>query len=153
MLGPKADPQDVETIDGVMSALYESISFLPGDQPDYPRWRSLFADAARVHTGSTKSQVLTIDQYLRAFHHNLVQNGLSARGLLQQELERRGDDFGEIVNVFSQYAAWHTADDPRPFGRGVNSLQFLVKQGRWWIVNVIWDDERAEDPDYTPDYK
>jgi len=47
------------------------------------------------------------------------------------------------VSVWSTYESRHAADDPKPFVRGINSLQIVKAQGRYWVSSIIWDDERS----------
>ena len=35
-----------------------------------------------------------------------------------------------------------TPEDAKPFARGINSIQLVKAQGRWWIASLIWEDER-----------
>jgi hypothetical protein len=37
------------------------------------------------------------------------------------------------------------ADDGKPI-RGINSFQLYIKNGRWWIASVTWQDESAATP-------
>jgi hypothetical protein len=44
-------------------------------------------------------------------------------------------------------------EDGAPIARGINSIQLLFDQGRWWIVSVMWDNETRENPipgEFTP---
>jgi hypothetical protein len=40
------DEEDERTVDTIVSALYESLSFLPGDEPDWKRFENLFLGTA-----------------------------------------------------------------------------------------------------------
>ena len=33
-----------------------------------------------------------------------------------------------------------------PFGRGINSIQLFHDGDRWWVVSVLWDNERPGNP-------
>jgi hypothetical protein len=46
------------------------------------------------------------------------------------------------VHVWSTYESRHAAGDAKPFARGVNSIQIVHAQGRYWLASVLWDDER-----------
>ena len=37
-------------------------------------------------------------------------------------------------------------------GRGINSVQLWSDSRRWWVVNLLWDDERPGNP-IPPAYK
>jgi hypothetical protein len=49
------------------------------------------------------------------------------------------------VNVFSTYEAMREGD-PKPFVRGVNSLQLIHDGKRWWVLTVAWTSETPELP-------
>jgi hypothetical protein len=51
-----------------------------------------------------------------------------------------------IAHVWSTYESRHKEDDPQPFMRGINSIQLLYDDSRWWIVTVYWQHESPEDP-------
>ena len=50
--------------------------------------------------------------------------------------------FGNLVHVWSTYESRHAADDAKPFTRGINSIQIIHAQGRYWVASIMWDDER-----------
>ena len=58
-------------------------------------------------------------------------------------IANRVEEFGNLVSVWSTYESRHAADDPKPFVRGINSLQIVKAQGRYWVASIIWDDERS----------
>jgi len=33
-----------------------------------------------------------------------------------------------------------------PFMRGINSIQLLNDDNRWWIINIYWTQESEENP-------
>jgi hypothetical protein len=65
-------------------------------------------------------------------------------GYVPKEIARRTESFGKILQAFSTYEARHTASDPKPFVRGVNSFQLFFDGRRWWIFSVIWQPETAK---------
>ena len=64
----------------------------------------------------------------------------------EKEISRKVEQFGNIAQVFSSYEAFHSESDAQPFMRGINSIQLLYDNQRWWIVNVYWMQESAEHP-------
>ena len=58
------------------------------------------------------------------------------------EVARRVERFGNIAWVRSVYEARRHPDDPEVLKRGVNSIQLYHDGARWWIVSVLWDNER-----------
>ena len=53
--------------------------------------------------------------------------------------------YGNLVQAFSTYEAANT-EDGEPIARGINSIQLLHKDDRWWIVTVMWDNESKDNP-------
>jgi len=65
-------------------------------------------------------------------------------GFFERAVANQTDAFGTIVHVFSTYESRRAKDDEKPFARGINSIQAMQHAGRWWIVTVMWDQERAD---------
>jgi hypothetical protein len=141
---------DVESIDGIVAALYDVISGPAGKPRDWDRMRSLFAQEAHLMIavphpdGSFALRTLTVDDYIAR-----NSKAFATMGFFERELARTSDSFGQIAQVFSTYESRHAAGDARPFQRGINSLQLYNDGKRWWIVNLVWraEDERLPLPE------
>jgi hypothetical protein len=147
---PAANPADVGSVDAILAALYGSVSGPPGPR-DWDRVRSLFAPGALVAPvehpadGGATARIMAIETFIERSSRNV-----SREGFYEKEIARRADAFGSIVHVFSTYEARHSPDDPRPFRRGINSIQLLKDGNRYWVVSVYWDTERDGAP--IPDH-
>ena len=64
----------------------------------------------------------------------------------QFEVARQADTFGNIAQLFSTYESRRRPDDPKPFARGINSIQLMNDGKRWWVVSVYWQAERPDNP-------
>lgn len=134
---------DVESIDGIVAALYDVISGPAGKPRDWDRMRSLFAPDARLMIvaphpdGSFALRTLTVEDYITR-----NAKAFATMGFFERELARTSESFGQIAQVFSTYESRHAIDDAKPFQRGINSLQLYNDGKRWWVVNLVW---RAED--------
>jgi len=146
-----ANAADVESIDAIVTAAYDSISGSAG-QRDWNRVRSLFIPGARlIPTGSAPGamnandkiapQVLDIEGYIVRSAEYLEKNGF-----FEREIARRTEQFGHIAHVWSTYESRHKTDDPRPFMRGINSIQLMHDGARWWIVTIYWQHEGPDNP-------
>ena len=146
-----ANAADVESIDAIVTAAYDSISGSAG-QRDWNRVRSLFIPGARlIPTGSAPGamnandkiapQVLDIEGYIVRSADYLEKNGF-----FEREIARRTEQFGHIAHVWSTYESRHKTDDPRPFMRGINSIQLMHDGARWWIVTIYWQHEGPDNP-------
>jgi DNA-binding beta-propeller fold protein YncE len=142
-----ARPQDVASIDAIISALYDVISGPAGQRRDWDRFRSLFVPGARlIPTGRRQDgmrvlRVITPDEYATNIGPQL-ENG----GFFEREIGRRTEQFGAVVHVFSAYDSKRTAADTVPFARGINSIQLFNDSKRWWVVSIFWDSERRDNP-------
>lgn len=144
---PSARPQDVASVDAILSALYDVISGDAGVRRDWNRFRSLFAPGARLvptgraPDGSGRMRVWTPEEYIAAAGASLERDGFHER-----ELGRREERFGNVLHVMSAYDSKRTLADERPFARGVNSIQLWNDGSRWWVVSIFWEGETPANP-------
>jgi hypothetical protein len=158
-----ANPADVASIDAIITAAYDVISGLAGTKRDPPshegygvtgwdRERSLFIPGARLipttkaagetnQHGTISPQVLDVDGFIERSRSYLEENGF-----FEKEIARRVEQFGQIAHVWSTYESRHSEDDPEPFMRGINSIQLLYHDSRWWIVTIYWQHESPDNP-------
>ena len=142
------DPRDVESIDAIIAASYDVISGPAGKKRDWNRDRSLFYPGARLiptaKPGSNDGlapQILDVEGFIAR-----VEPYFAEHGFFETEIARRTEQFGHIAHVWSTYESRHSADDSKPFMRGINSFQLFYDGNRWWIVNIFGQQESAEDP-------
>lgn len=134
---------DGASIDAILTALYACISGPAGEERDWKRFRALFVPDARLEAviwrgeGNLSLRVFTVDDYIRTAGAYLKDNGF-----FEKEISRKVDRFGAIAQAFSSYEAFDTAGSVVPRKRGINSVQLYHDGARWWIVSVLWDDER-----------
>jgi hypothetical protein len=142
---PAAKSEDVDSIDHVLVALYVVISGPPGDR-DWNRFRSLFLPGAHLTSvgkaadGSVRVHPNTVDDYVNRGGAYFLKNGF-----FESPIHSRIETFGNIAQVFSSYESRHALGET-PFARGINSLQLLNDGKRWWIVSILWDEERPDNP-------
>jgi hypothetical protein len=61
----------------------------------------------------------------------------------ESEIARQTDRFGCVAQVFSTYES-RFEPDGLPFMRGVNAIQLLWQQDRWWIISAAWQHESPD---------
>jgi hypothetical protein len=109
--------------------------------------RSLFLPGAHLIRTSIAPdgtpQALVMD--VQAYEENTVQY-FRQESFYEAEIARRTERFGNVAHAFSTYEARHQPDEVNPFKRGINSIQFSYDGRRWWIANMIWDNEREDNP-------
>src|SRR5215469_13013982 len=145
---PNAKPEDVNSIDEIVAALYNVISGPKGQARDWDRMRSLFIPDARLipsredpNTHHADAIVLTIDGYIARSSPTMAANGFFEHGI-HNDVEQ----FGNIAHVWSTYESRHNTEDPQPFARGINSIQLLKSGDRYYVVEILWDSERPDNP-------
>jgi hypothetical protein len=136
-----AKPADVASPEAIVAALYDVISGPKGQPRDWARFRSLFAEGARLvpagarPDGSFGFRVMTPDDYVMRGEKLLVESGFQER-----EIHRVVEGFGSVTHVFSTYEARHNGETT-PFVRGINSIQLVNDGKRWWVLNLTWSAE------------
>jgi hypothetical protein len=146
----QARTADVESVDGIVAALYDVISGPAGKPRDWDRMRSLFAPEGRLMAVGARPdssfvlRAMSVEDYI-----SRNSKAFASMGFFEKEAARTTETFGQIVHVFSTYESRHAAGDAKPFQRGINSIQLYHDGKRWWIVSVLWraEDERLPLPE------
>src|SRR5947208_7800932 len=144
---PAARADDVKSSDAIVAAVYDVISGPAGQKRDWDRMRSLFVPGARLipavpsQVGGATARVLDVEGYIQRSGPPLERDGF-----FEREIARRTEAFGNIAQVFSTYESKHARDDPKPFARGINSMQLLKAGDRWWSATSFWDSETPSNP-------
>lgn len=145
--GQENNQYDVTSLDGVISALYASISGEKGEPRQWDMFSDLFApDAKLIPSGKNQEgkvgyRYWTPDGYKEQAGNYLVENGFH-----EVEIFRVTEEYGPIVHIFSTYESRTSINDTEPFARGINSIQLLNDGERWWILNIFWSAETKENP-------
>ena len=139
--GLTARPEDVESVDAIIGALYDVISG-PAGERDWDRFASLFKPRALMtafspnQEGEQTYRVMTPADYRELNGPFFMQNGF-----WEEEIGREVFQFGEIATVITAYQ-FRLEEEGEPAQRGVNSVQLVKDGGRWWVTNITWTTER-----------
>jgi hypothetical protein len=137
--------EDVESIAGIVKALYEVVSG-PAGARDWQRERSLLHSAARLMPTRPESAGAAVDVFDCEGYVASRSPFFAANDFYETEVSNRVERFGSIAHVWSTYECRRSPDDAAPFGRGINSIQLFHDGGRWWVLSVLWDNERPGNP-------
>ena len=141
-----ANPADVASADAIVAALYDANTVLVDRKQGADRFRSLFVPGARLMPtfrpagGKGVIGIQTVDDYVQR-----AAGGPPRHGFSEREIARTSEAFGNVMQVFSTYESRRDSADSHP-GRGINSIQLFNDGTRWWVVGVLWDNERPERP-------
>lgn len=139
-------PVEFHSVDGVIGVLYQVISGPAGQRRDWDKFRSLFRPEARLNAlgkdreGKPRFNTMAIEDYIRNTGPNFEQNGF-----FEREIGRVSEQYGDMIHVFSTYES-RREEKGDVFSRGINSIQLIQKDGRYWIVNILWNSEMPENP-------
>jgi hypothetical protein len=145
--------EQYHSIDAVLTALYACISGPPGGQ-DWERDREIYHPRAlltrtRIEDGRAVAFAFSYEEFVAA-----TIPLLAGRSFYEVETSREIFSFGQIAQVFSNYEARETPESAEILFRGVNMIHLWNDgigadgrpNGRWWIMSIIWDNERAGMP-------
>ena len=149
-LKPRAE--DVASPDAIVKAMYEALSG-PAGKRNFQRLRSLYFEGARlipignrIHaTGQT--HVMSVAEWIDDIAPFFAEHDFYIK-----EIQRHQDRFGDMIQAFSTYEASLSEEGDRKI-KGIRAMQLLHRDDRWWIVNVMWDNETKDNPipgEYTP---
>jgi len=147
---PTSEFGDVDSLDSIIRALYDSISFRAGEQPDSNRLRSLFMPGAQlIHVKTDVVDTMDVETFVARLIQQVEAGSLTE--FIEAELARRTETFGNIAQVFSTFETRLITDYRSSSARGIHSIQLMRYGDRWWITNLLWDDEQS-DKSIPPEY-
>lgn len=141
-----ARAEDVSTIEGIVKASYETISGGVGVARDWGRDRTLFDPESRSvativdsKTGKISAKAQTEQEFADASDESLVKEGFT-----ETEIAHVIKRYGNVATVLSSYEGRTAAE--KVTTRGVNIFQLYFDGKRWWILSMVWDEERPGNP-------
>jgi hypothetical protein len=145
---PKANPADVATIEDIVHAFYSAISAPAGGKLDQTRLRSLFVPGGRIASSVPPNSSRTADvRFLSPEEYAALSDANTAKsGFFDSNPANQIERFGVMAHVYSTFESRSHLEDPKPMARGIKSFELLNSANRWYIVQVYWDWERADNP-------
>ena len=134
---------DVSSIDAIITAIYDSITFTKGKKPNLERFRSLFTSNAQfIRMTEEGAKIMTLDDFISSFAERVKKGELIS--FYEKEVSRKENIFGNIAHIFSQYVKCVNQDTPAVERSGVNSIQLFYEGKRWWICCILWEDKPTD---------
>ncbi len=133
---------DLTTIGGLITALYSAISGPPGGQ-DFDLIRRICHSEVRlVRTRLDEEGRPVAFSFSAAEYEENARAHLANLHFYEVETERRSVRFRNVAQVFSAYEARTAPEGGEFIKRGINFAHLYNDGARWWLVHMIWDDER-----------
>ena len=135
----------VNSLDSIIHNLYGVISGDAGVKRNWILFHYLFLPDAKLMPAQENKSGEVVVSYLSPQDY-VDRSGpyLEEKGFHEVELARQTERFGNIAHVISTYAAYQKSTDEKPFMRGINSIQLLYDNNRWWIANIYWQAESRD---------
>lgn len=139
------NPADVETLDGIMTALYDVISG-PAGPRDWDRFNGLFLPGAvmggsgPVRDGVARLRIGGTADYARNSGAYFMEHAF-----FESEAGRKVQQWGPLTQVLSAYESREAADGP-VVQTGVNSITLFNDGRRWWITSITWATSAEDRP-------
>lgn len=144
-VSPQAKPEDVQGVDAIVKALYDVISG-PAGARDWNRFHSLFIpEAIMTVTGKRPDGTALVRTFTPKQYEERAGAMFQKEGFFERGIHNVVEQYGQEAHVFSTYESRHEKDG-QPFARGINSIQLANDGKRWWVVSILWDSERPDNP-------
>ncbi len=139
----KTHPADVSSIDSIIKAIYDSLTFTKGKEPNLDRLRSLFTSNAQfIRITEEGAKIMNLDGFISSFAERVKKGELIS--FYEKEVSRKENTFGNIAHIFSHYVKGMNQDIPAAERSGVNSIQLFYEGKRWWICSILWEDKPTD---------
>jgi hypothetical protein len=145
--GAPAAPRDLLSPEGVVRELYRAVCVAPGDTTDWAAVRELFIPEAVVFLRVSKdaSSLFSLEGWIQDFVDFNTKARVTERGFEEKITKMDVMVFRDIAHVLVKYEA-RILDSPRPPTVGVDSIELIRKDGRWWIAAITNDLPSPEHP-------
>ncbi|MBT8395199.1 MAG: hypothetical protein HKO81_04030 [Flavobacteriaceae bacterium] len=133
-------PSKVGSIDSTIKTLYSVISGDKDLERNWDLFKYLFKEDAEIilnikNPDNLKHKnYLSIEEFIRSYGKWLETNGFFAK-----EMDRTISTYQHLNHVSSTYE-YYNFDDNGSF-TGVNSINLLKENNRWYISNLKWNQE------------
>ncbi len=139
-LTASSDPApDYGTVDEVIDGLYATVSFGPGEEPDWDHARSFFLPEAVVvfaERGSAPTQVMDLDGWIEDFQVFYRDRDLAEKGFQEGIAGKTITEYGNIAHAFVVFEPRVGPDFGGTTVPGLDSLELVRRDGRWWIAAI-----------------
>jgi len=135
------------TPEDVVRELYRLVCVDVGQESDWEAVRNLYLPQAVIVLRVSKdaSQVFDVQGWIDDFKTWDEKARVKERGFSEKIVTLKPRVFRDIANVFVLYEA-RIHDSDKPPTRGIDSIELVKKDGRWWIAAITNDLINADHP-------
>lgn len=145
----EARAEDVESVDALIDASYQTLQRAPGEPFAWDRYHTLRLPRALLVPNTEQSggtfAPRTTDEHVSGIEAWFADNedfigGPNDQGFAEEEIHRSVQRYGDVAHVQSTYVK-RTHDSDEIIGRGVNFYTLVFDGDRWWLSAAAWDEE------------
>lgn len=142
---------DYSTVDGIMTELYASVTRAPGEPFAWERLRAIMLPGGRMLPQPAQrqgeSRLMDVEEFIAWIDEGWdpIIGTPSDQGFFERQTNLVVEEYGDIAHAFTTYekGPW----EPRQvIGRGINSVQLVKRDGRWYVLSITWDEENTAGP-------
>lgn len=150
-LGAQVGSAPNATIEGVMTELYASVTREPGKPFEWNRLRAIMLPGAIMLPQPRQTQgqnrIMSVEDFIAWIDggwRNVIGTDRD-QGFFERQTNMVVDQYGDIAQVFTTYEKGPFR--PRQIlGRGINTVQLVRRDGRWFVLSITWDEENTAGP-------
>jgi|ERR1043166_5529035 len=136
----QVDPTILASPERIVEECYRLISFPPGGEPQWDRFRQLFSPRAvlalRVFPDDTAITIMTLEEYVI----RQMRDGMKDHGYSETVTNRQWSVFGDVAEARVDFEMKFGTAQPVP---ALDIFQVVHYEGRWWIVSIISEIKRG----------
>jgi hypothetical protein len=135
---------DYTEIENVLVDLYKTCTFGPGGEPDYDRMKVLFHPEVVFFQppmrGSTAFRPMDLEGFFELWKHDIERSTMSETGFYETLSRHETTSFGRLAHSYVVFEGTQYPDTARR-QRGVDSIDLVFHEGRWWVASIVTDFE------------
>ncbi len=137
---PGAPAVAAATVEGLVRALYQAVSFDPGAEPDYDMIRALCLEGCVVvqpPRGPGGPKAISIEDFITRFKTDYERAQMGVTGFHERVVNHQAQVWQQTAAVAVVFEARLDPESEEPIGSGLDRLHLVRNDGRWWIASIV----------------
>jgi hypothetical protein len=133
------DSTVVKSTDGITKEILHILSGKKGEERNWDWFKQLFLPEVSFTVvinrkdKETIIRTLSLEEFIKSSTENSKQSSFH-----EIEIGKKTEEYNGIAHVFQTYKA--TAENFEE--EGINSIQLIYKNDRWWVSHIMWTSNR-----------
>ena len=142
-----SEENPLSTAEGVVTELYQLVTFEAGSTPDWEKVRSLFIDEAVIvlRTSRENITIFSVQGFIDDFVNFIERFHAEKTGFVEEIKRTKSMVFGDMAHILVLYEA-SIPGSKMPPQQGVDSFSLINKDGRWWIAAITNEIPTPDNP-------